>query len=220
MIFLTGDMHGDKKRFKQVKKARLKKKDVLIICGDFGFVWTGEKKEARVLKWIGRKRYITLFVDGCNENHKLLAEYPITDLFGGKARKISGNLYCLNRGEVYEIDGKTVFAFGGGDANEEFSGKVGDPTLLPSAEEMQNASRNLSDRGDKVDIIVTHDAPSRLHAFIKMQSKTTELTHLNTFLEDISNTVKFNQWYFGKYHQNKKIPPCYSILFTDVVRYE
>lgn len=213
-------MHGDKKRFKQVKKAHIKKKDVLIICGDFGFVWTGDKTEARTLKWIGRRRYTVLFVDGCNENHELLKKYPETEIFGGKARTLGGNLYCLNRGEIFTIEGKTVFAFGGGDASEEFSSKIGDPSLLPSAEEMQNASSNLSAHGDNVDIIVTHDAPSTLHALIKMQSRSTELTYINSFLEDISSTVKFKQWYFGKYHQNKKVPPCYSILFTDVVRYD
>lgn len=217
MIFITGDVHGDKARFNAAKKAKIKKQDTLIICGDFGFIWTGSKKEKSVLEWIGKRKYTVLFVDGCNENHKLLNEYPWVDLGGSKARKISGNLYCLMRGGVYNIEGKTIFAFGGGDAHDEFSQKQNDQELLPSVEEMQQASVNLTACGDKVDMIITHDAPGKIRSFVDMENN--EMNHLHTFLEDIRQTVKFKQWYFGKYHCNKKIPPCYNMLFTDVIKY-
>ena len=45
MICITGDMHADFSRFKNKKLKRLKKGDYLIICGDFGFIWDGSKKE-------------------------------------------------------------------------------------------------------------------------------------------------------------------------------
>lgn len=218
MIFLTGDLHADKSRFKRKKCFHPKKGDVLVICGDFGFVWDGSKSEQKLARWVGRRRYRVLFVDGCNENHKLLAEYPITQLYDGKVRNIYKNLNCLMRGEIYNIDEKRLFAFGGGDSAEQFSKKKGDPYLLPSADEMQNASENLSKCGDKVDLIVTHDVPTRLKTFLDPDSN--KLTHLNTFLEDVCTTVKFKKWYFGKYHGNKIIPPCYHLLFTDIVKFE
>ncbi|MFZ2538322.1 MAG: hypothetical protein WAX04_05430, partial [Oscillospiraceae bacterium] len=147
----------------------------------------------------------------------LLSEYEWVDYCGSKARKISGNLYCLMRGGVYTIDDKKVFAFGGGDALDEYSQKQNDEELLPSVQEMQDASANLSACGDEVDIIVTHDAPEKIRSFVNMENN--EMNYLHTFLDDIRQTVKFKQWYFGKYHNNKRIPPCYNIIFTDIVKY-
>ena len=53
MIYVTGDIHADLDRFKGKEAKKLKKGDTLIVCGDFGFVWDGSKKEQQVLKWIG-----------------------------------------------------------------------------------------------------------------------------------------------------------------------
>ena len=57
MIYITGDMHGDFSRFKDVKKAHVKKGDTLIVCGDFGFLWNGGKKEEAALHKIGKLPY-------------------------------------------------------------------------------------------------------------------------------------------------------------------
>ena len=43
MIYVTGDIHGDMSRFQVPAVKKLKEKDVLIVCGDFGFVWDGSK---------------------------------------------------------------------------------------------------------------------------------------------------------------------------------
>jgi len=81
---------------------------ILALCG------TGSKKEKKILKRLGKSRYNILFVDGCHENYDLLKEYAVTEFCGGKVRKISGRVMHLMRGEVYEIDNKKIFAFGGG----------------------------------------------------------------------------------------------------------
>ena len=111
LICITGDLHGDFNRLCTPELKKLKSRDVLIVCGDFGFVWDGSKEEQKILKKIGKHRYDTLFVEGCHDNYDLLKEYPVVAYKGGKARKISGNLYQLMRGEIYEIDCRSVFAF-------------------------------------------------------------------------------------------------------------
>ena len=50
MIYVTGDFHGDIDRFSARDIKRLKRKDYLIILGDFGFVWNGSKEEQKLLK--------------------------------------------------------------------------------------------------------------------------------------------------------------------------
>ena len=45
MVYITGDLHGDFSRFSSPAMRRLRKGDTLIVCGDFGFIWNGDKKE-------------------------------------------------------------------------------------------------------------------------------------------------------------------------------
>ena len=47
MIYITGDTHGDIKRFKTRSAKKLTKDDILIVCGDFGFLWDESKKEKK-----------------------------------------------------------------------------------------------------------------------------------------------------------------------------
>lgn len=57
MIYFTGDLHGDYDRFKSKELKKLKKGDTLIVCGDFGFLWDGSKKEQSILKKIEKLKY-------------------------------------------------------------------------------------------------------------------------------------------------------------------
>lgn len=216
MIYVTGDIHGDFSRFKDAKKAGVKKGDTLIVCGDFGFLWNGGKKEEATLKKIGKLPFTVLFVDGCHENHELLSEYEEVGFGGDKARKLSGSLYMLRRGGLYTIEEKTVFAFGGGVSTDEFSSKQDASVLLPMPEELQAASDLLAAHENHVDYIITHDAPLRLQRFIDVED-VDRINHLHTFLEDLTETVKFRFWYCGKYHRDLIIPPRYRMLFQDVV---
>ena len=46
MLYFTGDLHGDRRRFGAWKLRWLGKKDALVVCGDFGFLWDGGKEES------------------------------------------------------------------------------------------------------------------------------------------------------------------------------
>lgn len=219
MLYITGDMHGDRERFQAVGRAGLRKGDTLLVCGDFGFVWDGSLREERLLKWIGSRKYQVLFVDGAHDNHLLLTKYPVEEAFGGRVRRIFGNLCMLLRGEVYTIEDKKIFAFGGGDSLERYAREAGDDLRMPTPEELDNARRNLEKAGNQVDLVITHDAPAKLRQFIQIDSLD-ELTSLQAFLEEISRTLSFRQWYIGKYHANKRIPPRFSLMFTAIQKYE
>ena len=116
MVYITGDLHGDFSRFSSPAMRRLRKGDTLIVCGDFGFIWNGDKKEEALLKKIGSRPYAVLFLDGCHETFDLLKEYPVTDWKGGRAQVISGNLVHLMRGQLYTLEGYRFFTFGGGES--------------------------------------------------------------------------------------------------------
>jgi hypothetical protein len=216
MIYLTGDTHGDPDRLQSAKK--LKSKDVLIVCGDFGFIWNGGKAEEKQLKKIGKQRYDTLFVEGCHDNYTLLEQYPVVTYKGGMARKISGNLYQLLRGEIYQIDGRNVFAFGGGDSGE--AGLDYDETARwwpqeqPTVEEQNHALHNLQKFRGKIDVVVTHDAPGAIKRFIQMDDN--RIAPIHDLLDTVAGLTKNAHWYFGRYHLDKIIPPRYTALYREL----
>ena len=142
MICITGDLHGDLSRLGHKNIKKLKKGDSLIICGDFGCIWDGSSKENATLKALGKKKFNVLFVDGCHENFDLLESYPIEEWNGGKTRVISGNLRQLMRGELFDIDGKKIFAFGGGQSEDKDIKKEQNnwwENETPTEEEIENA---------------------------------------------------------------------------------
>ena len=164
MVYITGDTHIpvdiaklNSKRFPAQKD--LSKDDFLIICGDFGGVWNNDHEEIYWRKWLEQKRFTTLFIDGNHENFNLLNEFEIVDFHGGKAHKISNSIYHLMRGQIYEIDGKRIFTFGGASSHDkEYRTKDKNwwEEELPSENELKFAQKNLENVDWKVDYIVTH----------------------------------------------------------------
>lgn len=218
MIYVTGDLHGDLSRLKSKEISRLKKGDTLIVCGDFGFLWDGSAAEKRRLNWIGRRRFNVLFVEGTHDNLALLEEYPVTEWNGGLVREIGGRLRQLCRGGVFTIEGKKIFAFGGGessDADVRIPDRLWWENEMPSEQEIDLARRNLAEHGNAVDYIVTHEGSQKIKRFLRMH--TNEAHALDMFLDEIRNGCRFKRWFFGCLHMNKLIPPVEFALFDAVV---
>ena len=55
MIYITGNTHGDINRFETEQTKKFTSEDYLIICGDFGFIWKGGKKEEKQLERLSQK---------------------------------------------------------------------------------------------------------------------------------------------------------------------
>lgn len=219
MILVTGDTHGDAERFRSPAVKKLGRKDTVIVCGDFGFVWDGSKEEQKLVKKLGRHSFDILFVEGCRDNYDLLREYPVVAYRGGYARKISGSVYQLLRGEIYEIEGKKVFAFGGGYSDERWLDTGMDrgmwwPEEQPCAEEKEKGLRNLAACGGRVDLVVTHDAPASIRHFIRLEDNEESAVH--TYLEQVMNSCSFDHWYFGHYHLDKEIPPRFTAVYQNL----
>lgn len=217
MIYITGDLHGDKQRLKDKQLRHLKKGDTLIVCGDFGFLWDGSKKESAYLKKLGKLKYNILFIEGTHDNLDLIGQYPLEDWNGGKVRRISGNLLKLERGSIYTIEGKTIFTLGGGesiDLDERLKDNMWWSQELPTEEELQLAKANLESQENKVDYIITHECSSKVKSFIDMKSD--HINMLTAFFDHIAEEVEFKGWYFGCYHMDKIIPPHYHAMFQHI----
>lgn len=115
MIYATGDTHGNFQRFKPAyfpEQAGMSKEDYMIICGDFGGVWDGSKKEQKTLDWVESLPFTTLFVSGNHENFDLLKKYPVEEWNGGQVQAIRPHVLHLTRGQVFKLQGYTFFTMG------------------------------------------------------------------------------------------------------------
>lgn len=223
MLYITGDTHIptdinklSSKRFPEQKG--MTAADYLIICGDFGGVWCGDHEELYWRKWLDKKNYTTLFIDGNHENFDMLGSFPIVDFCKGKAHKISNKIYHLMRGQIYCIDNKKIFTFGGAASHDkEFrkEGKSWWKEELPNESEYNIAAENLSKADWSVDIIITHSAPASIQRLIKPSYEENVLTN---FLDNVNSQLKFNKWFFGHYHLDEQITDNHIAIYNNIVK--
>ena len=123
-IYVTGDCHGTFSKFNTSNfelQRSLDKDDYVIICGDFGGIWSTDvenREEKYWMSWLADKPYTTLFVDGNHENFDRLNSYPVEIWNGGKVHKINQSVIHLMRGQIFELAGQKIFTFGGAQSHD------------------------------------------------------------------------------------------------------
>lgn len=254
MIFVTGDTHGNPSRlniynfYEQKEFSGNKDENTVIILGDFGVVWNrnGEDKHEKYwLDWLEDKPFTTVFVDGNHENHIRLASYPVKEWNGGKVHEIRPHVLHLMRGEIFNIEDKKFFAFGGASSHDIYDGildyedenwkqkakelekhgkymyRVKGLTWweeeLPSQEEMNNGLINLQKENNEVDYIVTH-SPSTSELYLMGGKGVYQSDILTNYLEEIRSNVEYKRHFFGHMHCNKAINDKDICLYEQIVR--
>lgn len=158
MIYITGDTHGINGLKERIASLSLSKRDYLIVAGDFGVIWDPKKVKEDIGALCNVPCHI-LFVDGNHENFDLLNAYPISKWNGGKVHRICDNTYHLMRGQVFEIEGKKFFTFGGATSRDR-DRRVEHISWWkeeePSEADYQEGIKNLAFCDNKVDYVVTH----------------------------------------------------------------
>lgn len=251
MVYVTGDTHGCFDRLTALESLRangLGRGDHLIICGDFGGVWHADRRQKRLLDRLARLPYTVLFADGNHENFDLLATYPVRTWNGGRVRRIRPNVLHLMRGEIYTIEGKTVFVLGGAACHDLWNGVLDPeapdfearftwlrrrgaffrvkgvswwPQELPSAEELDWAWANLRAHELSVDVVITHCAPTALQERIarRLHNETYPVNALTDFLQRVYTSCSFGAWYCGHYHRSLAVDRL-RVLYEEIVPLE
>lgn len=248
MIYITGDTHSNFSRFNEENfpiQNELSKDDYVIVCGDFGGVWTFEEEsvwEKAALDWLNNRNFTVLFVDGNHENFNRLYDYPVEEWHGGKVHKIRNSVLHLMRGEVFDIDGKKIFAFGGAKSHDVQDGildlddeekiyefrkkgayfRIRDFSWwdleMPTNEEMKNAWKNLEKIDFKVDYIISHCCPTNIQALLSGGIFFRD--YLTDFFQDISEKCDFKKWFFGHYHDFRMVDSNYLLVYEDIIPVE
>lgn len=207
MIYITGDTHGEFQRFsiKNQKKQHLllTKEDYIIVCGDFGLLWEENKKLSYDLKWLSNLPFTLLWIAGNHENYNMIEKYKVEKWKGGKVRHIiRDKVILLERGQIFTIEGKVFFVFGGASSHdiqggilnredEDFKRKLFLAKRrklnyrivkeswwqqeIPTPEELQEGMTNLALADYKVDYIISHCASNRMQTLIESNFKEKEI---------------------------------------------
>ena len=208
-VFVTGDVHGYPIRFDQpnleAMGLNLTGNDKVIISGDFGLPWYGDEEDERCLNWLAAKPFEILFVDGNHENFDLLYQFPVEERYGGKVRKLRENIFHLMRGEVYEIEGKKYFAFGGASSVDKYIREEGvswwqEETY--SKEEYDNALKNLAKVDFNVDYVVTHTVPTCFLENVSFNKQGAEECPVALMLDDLAKRLSYCKWFAGHFHMD------------------
>ena len=212
MILVTGDTHGtiDFNKIKLLEQKKiLRKEDFLIIAGDFGGVWSLKTLEED-LSCYARLPFKVLFVDGNHENFDILNSFSVQYWNGGKIHKIKDNIFHLMRGQVYEIEGKIIFTFGGGTSIDKYY-RVENISWwkeeIPNENEVNEAITNLKKYNNKVDYIITHsiDSAALDCPVIYFRGNKCQKFKDNEILDYFERNVEYKHWYFGHYHVDGEI---------------
>ena len=151
-------------------------------------------------------------MDGNHEGFPSLLEYPEERRYGGPVRKIRENIFWLQRGYVYTIEGKTIFTLGGAATpdfdkpNKMAQGKWF-PEEVPTWEELERGRKNLEALGNRVDCIITHTVPSRCFRWLlgkEPRAEDEDFALVNYLEWDIYRKVQFGRWFFGHFHQDRE----------------
>ena len=255
MLFITGDTHGDFSRFYKdyfPEQKEMTKDDIVIICGDFGGVWYQKnnhkkyKTECHILDELDKRSFTTVFVPGNHENYDRLMsdEFPVKEWHGGKVKEIRPSIFMLMRGEMYEIEGKKIFAFGGAASHDIKDGILdgSDPQWkreakaldkqgkhmyrvnglswwaeeLPSEEEKAYAKETLKKHNWQCDYVITHEAPAS--DVILLGNGFYHPDEFSKWLEKIHRKLNYKHWFFGHYHDEKNINAKEHLLYYQISR--
>ncbi len=227
MIYITGDIHGsisikrlNTKKFPQQKE--MTKSDFVLISGDFGLVWNNDKEDQYWLKWLNKKNFTTLFIDGNHENHDRLDEYPVEIWNGGKIHRINDSVIHLMRGQVFNIDGKKFFTFGGADSHDKAHRKEYISWWrreMPSAAEYEEGLKNLDKHDWNVDVVVTHTC-----SFTSLQWLTVrygidyQVDQMHEYFNVLQEKMKYDKWFFGHFHQDVELPENQRLIYSEVIK--
>ena len=252
-VYITGDTHGEFGRFSRERfqeQKELTKYDTVIILGDFGGIWLPQEspEENYWLNWLNDKPFTTCYVDGNHENYTRYYsdEFPTVDYHGGKAHQIRDTVFHLQRGNVFEFDGKKFFAFGGAQSHDIRDG-IFDFGKYPSHYTAKRELNRWYFEGKQFRILGFSWWPEELPSQDEMNfgRKTLEendfkvdyvITHClpqsvavaggwrdsdvltNYFDELLENGLQFTRWYCGHYHQETSIWGKFIIKYHGIER--
>jgi len=213
MVNLISDNHGFEFAEELLKYQPREKDDLLIILGDTCLRLADTREYNDFSQWLLSRKYNIAIVDGNHENYEYLDSMPEEIWHGGKINRLTDNIVRLRRGELYSIENKSYFVFGGCTSGAKWKAKgfwhSGD---VPTDAQLENAYANLKKAGYRVDIILSHKYFCD-QCLVHPGEEEYRLFLLNRFIDA---NVSFEKWYSGHRHEKRDIDGKHTVIFDEL----
>ena len=216
MIYITGDKHADfRDVFDFCSDNKTSLDDVLIVLGDAGINYFNNEQDY-ILKASLSKYPITFFCVHGNHEERLekIGTYKLEEFHGGKVyyEEEYPNILFASDGEIYHFNNHKVLVIGGAYSVDKYyrlrMGYRWYASEQPDESTKENILKVLSKLNNQVDIILSHTCPYKYlprEMFLEGIDESTVDYTTEYFLDKIEDTTKYNKWYCGHYHTDKRI---------------
>lgn len=220
-LLITGDTHGQidigkltTKRFLLQKE--LTKDDILIVLGDWGAIWYGNKKDNYMLKWWESKPWTTFIVLGNHCNYDAIEQLPKNEMFGAPVRRVSDSVIIAESGFIYNLCGKSCLVVNGADSTDKafrIEGKSWWPQEQITEKDFLTAKENLQLCDNKVDCLLTHTGGCAVARELGFNP-----TISDEWVDKVMGLIQSPYQHFcGHYHINRFTSSGSRILYDDII---
>ena len=227
MVYITGDIHGEVYRVSEmIEKYEITPNDVIVILGDVGMNYYGNKHgDRRNKKRLNNFGIPILCIHG---NHEMRPETLITyreePWMGGTVyfEEEFPNLFFAKDGEIYDLEGIKAIAIGGAYSVDKWYRLQRNihwfPDEQPSVEIKTRVEKKLDDLGWQIDAVLTHTCPYGYiprEAFMSCVDQSTVDNSTELWLDTLEKKLNYKAWYCGHWHIEKRIDKIH-FLFESV----
>ena len=217
MVYYTGDIHGEVFRVSEmIEKFRITPDDIIVLLGDVGMNYYGNKRGDRHrkkrLNKLGTKM---LCIHGNHEMRpETLNSYHEERWNGGivYVEEEYPNLLFAKDGEVYDLEGTKAIVIGGAYSVDKWYRLQCDlnwfPDEQPSKEIKARVERKLEALNWMIDAVLTHTCPSRYiptEAFLSAVVQSMVDNSTEQWLDTVAEKLDYQAWYCGHWHIDKRI---------------
>lgn len=208
MIWLLSDPHGGENMQGLLQYLETaKEEDLLILLGDVGLKFADTEENRKFDELLLSTDKNIAFLDGNHENFAYVNSFPVEEWRGGKVHRPTDRLVHLMRGNVYTIEDKTFFVFGGCKSSARWK-EMGlwYPGEEPEPGEIELAYENLSAHNYNVDYILTHK-------YEESPPKGTVCQELRELILWLEANVQYKHWHCGHWHKNYRMDNTHTVVF-------
>ena len=224
MVYFMGDIHGRIEKPRSfVERHNVTENDVIIILGDVGANYYGDRRDRKLKTDLCKLGPIFFCIHGNHEKRpSTIAGYQTKAWNGGLVwyEEEYPNLLFAKDGDVYTIDGIRYLVLGGAySVDKQYRLDHGYgwwPDEQPSDEIKAYVDKRLNRHAQ--DVVLSHTCPFRyepVEAFLPMIDQSTVDNSTEKWLDTIESSIDYEAWYCGHWHIDKQIDRIH-FLFSSV----
>lgn len=223
MVYFTGDIHGFPFYVKHFAlKHKLARDDTIVLLGDVGANYYQNESDEAVKATLSKIKPTVLCIHGNHEMRPWLVDgYHLAEWNGGLvyAQDKYPSLLFAKDGEIYTINGLRYIAIGGAYSVDKFyrlrTGQKWFEDEQPSQEIKDYVEKQLE--SNSVDVILSHTCPFKYEPrekFLPNIDQNLVDSSTERWLDTIEEKTKYNAWYCGHWHVEKRIDKMHFLFNT------